>query len=158
MAKVTEIYTDGSYRRKFGVGGWGFVSITSNGNVLMGAGGFRNSTSNRMELHAVINGIIAAGKKEKIIVYTDSKYIVNSINREWAFWIRKNKNGYLEPHVTANANKDLWIILADLIVGLDVKFKWVKGHNGNIGNELADKLATAYTAYTDANYIFDLTS
>ena len=98
------------------------------------------TTNNRMELMACIVGLSALKKPSSVVLYSDSQYAVNGITKGWAEgwqsngWMKKNK----EPAI----NPDLWKQLLELCGKHDVRFCWVKGHDGNEGNERCDELAT----------------
>ena len=130
-------YTDGSSRGNPGRGGYGVVLLVPEKKYKKEfAQGYRLTTNNRMEL---MGTIIAMEKlkvlKADITIYTDSKYICDSVNKRWVFgWEKKNFKG--------KKNEDLWRRFLKVYRQHSVKLVWVKGHAGNVWNELADKLAT----------------
>ncbi len=137
--KVT-IYTDGACSGNPGPGGYGTVmQYGKHRNEL--SGGFRKTTNNRMELLAVIEGLQALKHPCEVTIFSDSKYIVDAVNKGWAKrwqaigWKRNKKERALNP--------DLWARLLKLLETHDVSLQWVKGHAGNPGNERADALAVA---------------
>lgn len=143
---MIEIYTDGSSRGNPGPGGYGVV-LKKGKHYKELAQGFRKTTNNRMELLAVIIGLETLKKAgENVTVYSDSKYVVNAINQKWIFgW---QKNGFKDKK-----NPDLWQRFLKIYPKHNVKFEWVKGHNGHTENERCDKLAVA--AATGENLLVD---
>ena len=140
-----EIWTDGSSQGKriewkdgyiCERGGYGAV-ITRDGKIIDKVyQGFRNTTNNRMELSGVLEALKWFNEPANIIIYSDSQYIVNSINNGSA---RK----WFQEQDFSKKNLDIWIEILDLIDWhLNVEFKWVKGHAGNENNELVDLLCT----------------
>ena len=119
------IHTDGACKGNPGQGGWGAV-IEHNGAQIRLSGGEPLTTNNRMEMTAVIKGLEAVDRSAKVLISSDSTYVVNTMTKGW-----KRK-----------ANHDLWERLAALVQSRDVSWRWVRGHNGDLGNELADSLAT----------------
>ena len=149
--KKVEIFTDGACSGNPGPGGYGVV-LRSNGHTRQLSAGFKQTTNNRMELRAVIEGLRALKEKCSVIVYSDSKYIVDAVEKGWARRWRAN-NWYRNKKEKA-LNIDLWKQLLDLIEEHQVKFHWVKGHAGHPENELCDELAVAAT--TGENLFEDL--
>ncbi len=143
IEKVGEvvIYTDGGALNNPGPGGYGIVQIY-NGKRKEISGGFRLTTNNRMELTACIVALRKLEYRDKsITLYSDSSYVVNGINKSWAkSWRRR---GWVKADRKPAVNPDLWSELLDLVEGLDISFKWVKGHSGNPMNERCDELAVA---------------
>ena len=120
MDKIV-IYTDGSSRGNPGPGGYGAILMWGN-KVKELSGAFRKTTNNRMELLAVIQAMRALKTKElPIQVFTDSKYVVESVEKKWL---------------------DNWIAYYELAKPFKVKFHWVKGHADNPYNNRCDELAT----------------
>lgn len=130
------IYTDGSSRGNPGPGGYGIVmEHCKSGYVKEYSKGFKLTTNNRMELLAVIDALKKLKQTNlKIIIYTDSKYVVDSIEKKWVFkWEKVNfKN---------KKNVDLWLDFLSLYKKNSIKFHWIKGHNDHPQNEICDKLA-----------------
>ena len=128
------IYTDGSSKGNPGPGGYGTV-LKYKGLRKELSEGFRKTTNNRMELLAVIKGLEAIKKPNApVTVYSDSKYVVDSIEKGWLWgWIKKGFKG--------KKNKDLWLRYAKIHKVHRVTFQWVKGHAGNEENERCDELA-----------------
>jgi ribonuclease HI len=131
------IYTDGSSRGNPGPGGYGAILIWGE-KVKELWGGYKYTTNNRMELMGVIQALMAVTKKNiPITIYTDSQYIVNSVEKKWLDnWIKTDFKG-------GKKNKDLWLIYAKLAKDFTIKFVWVKGHAQNKFNNRCDELATA---------------
>lgn len=130
------VYTDGAAYGNPGPGGWAAVMRYGNYKRTLSEGYFK-TTNNRMELKAVIEALKKIRKPGyKVIVYSDSKYIVNAVNEGWLFnWEKKGfKN---------RKNPDLWREFLNVYRQHQVKLKWVKGHKGIKDNEACDKLAKA---------------
>ena len=128
------IYTDGSAKGNPGNGGYGIVMMSGvfRRELLQG---FRLTTNNRMELLAVIIALESVKKeKSEITVYSDSKYVIDSVEKKWVFaWEKKNFN--------KKKNPDLWIRFLKIYRKQKVSFTWVKGHANNKENERCDVLA-----------------
>ena len=119
------IHTDGACKGNPGPGGWGAV-IEQNGGQVKLSGSEPQTTNNRMEMTAVIKGLEAVDASANVLISSDSTYVINTMTKGW-----KRK-----------ANQDLWDQLDRLIGSRNVSWRWVRGHNGDRGNELADALAT----------------
>ena len=141
------IYTDGSAKGNPGRGGYGVVMLSGKHRKEISKG-FLLTTNNRMELLAVIVGIENVKKlNSEIVVYSDSKYVVNAIEKGWLFdWQKKNFKGKKNP--------DLWIRFLSVYNKHSIRFLWVKGHNNNIENERCDRLAVS--AAEGSNLISDV--
>ncbi len=137
IKKVT-LYTDGACSNNPGPGGWGAI-LDFNGKQKELSGGEANTTNNRMELSAVINGLLALKQRCAVTVYTDSKYIVDAVNQGWAR--RWRSNGWSRGKSGPALNPDLWEQLLNLIDLHKVEFIWIKGHAGHPENERCDRLA-----------------
>lgn len=142
---LVKIYTDGAARgNPDGPGGYGtvleYVDPKGELHVKEMSQGYVKTTNNRMELMAVIAGLEALNRPCTVEVYSDSQYVVNAFNQHWVDgWIKKNwKRGKNEPV----KNVDLWKRLLKARESHDVKFHWVKGHDGHPQNERCDALAT----------------
>jgi len=133
MPKI-KIYTDGAARGNPGPGGYGVI-LEYQGNTKELSEGFRLTTNNRMELLAVIVGLEEIkNSKHEIIIYSDSKYVVDAVNKNWVFnW---EKNNYKKKK-----NPDLWKRFLKIYRQYNVQLEWVKGHAGHIQNERCDYLA-----------------
>jgi ribonuclease HI len=107
------------------------------------SGGFARTTNNRMELTACITGLEALERPSSVIVYSDSSYVVNGIEKGWAR--RWKKNDWMRNKDEIAENSDLWSRLLDLCEKHTVRFSWVRGHDGNPENERCDALAVEQT-------------
>lgn len=141
--KKVEIYTDGACSGNPGPGGYGTILKYGKHTKELSAG-YTHTTNNRMELMAIIKGLEALKESCEVTVYSDSRYIVDAINKGWLqSWIKRNwVRGKNEPV----KNVDLWKQLANLIKKHKVEFVWVKGHNGLTENERCDQLAVQAAA------------
>ena len=140
-----KIYTDGAARGNTdGPGGYGTVLeyVDSKGTLHTRelSQGYRKTTNNRMELMAVIAGLEALNRPCEVELYSDSKYVVDAFNQHWIDgWLKKGwKRGKNEPV----KNVDLWKRLLAAKAQHQVRFIWVKGHDGHPQNERCDTLAT----------------
>ncbi len=136
------IYTDGACSGNPGPGGYGTVMQYGEQRKEL-SGGFRKTTNNRMELLAVIAGLEALNRPCEVTIFSDSKYIVDAVNKGWAH--RWQRNGWRRNRKERALNPDLWARLLALLGKHTVTLQWVKGHAGNPGNERADALAVAAT-------------
>ena len=142
MKKII-LYTDGACSFNPGPGGWGVVLMFNNIKKEM-SGGERETTNNRMELTAVIEGLKALKEPCEVEVYSDSAYVVNAFLQNWVQgWIT---NGWRNSTNKPVANKELWQELIALTEKHKVKFIKVKGHSDNIYNNRCDELARIETA------------
>lgn len=128
------IYTDGAARGNPGPGGYGVVLISGQHRKEISEG-FKHTTNNRMELLAVIVGLEQIKQENSdITVYTDSKYVVDSVEKKWVFtWVKK---GFKDKK-----NPDLWKRFLLIYPKHNVKFVWIKGHANIKENERCDSLA-----------------
>ena len=134
---VVKIYTDGACLGNPGDGGWGYIIIKDD-TITENYGGEGNTTNNRMEMTAVIQGLFNCKENDKIIIFTDSKYVINGITT----WINNWKdNNWKTSNKKEVKNKDLWILIDTLLQTKNVSFKYVKAHSGDYYNERADTLA-----------------
>lgn len=134
MTDVT-IYTDGSALGNPGKGGYGVVLISPPHRKELNCG-FRLTTNNRMELMAVCVGLESLKRRCNITVYSDSKYVVDSVMKKWVF-------GWEKVGFKDKKNPDLWRRFLSIYREHQVTFVWVKGHANNPGNERCDALAVA---------------
>ncbi len=140
MVDKIEIYTDGACSGNPGSGGWGAVLLYK-GHEKKISGSAKETTNNRMEMMAVIEALKAVKKsKADIIIYTDSKYVQNGITSWIHGW---KKNGWKGSNRKPVKNVDLWQDLDLESSKHNIDWQWVKGHNGNKYNEIADELATS---------------
>jgi ribonuclease HI len=130
------IYTDGSSIGNPGPGGYGAVLMAGQHRKELSQG-YRLTTNNRMELMAVIVALEALKiPHSTVTIYTDSQYVVNSVEKKWLFgWEKKNFEG--------KKNADLWQRFLRAYRCHTVGFKWIRGHDGNRENERCDRLAVA---------------
>jgi ribonuclease HI len=130
------IYTDGSSRGNPGPGGYGALLIWGEKMKEL-SGAYRKTTNNRMELLGVIKALLSIKKRElPIHIYTDSKYVVESVEKKWLDnWIKTDFKG-------GKKNKDLWLQYHKIAGPFTIKFHWVKGHANNPFNNRCDELAT----------------
>jgi ribonuclease HI len=135
--KTIEIYTDGACRGNPGPGGWGALLIAGKRTKTM-HGGDPETTNNRMELTAAIEALNALKGPREVVLHTDSKYVMDGINEWMPNW---KKRGWKTAAKKPVKNKDLWQALDEAVGRHDIEWKWVKGHDGNEGNEMADALA-----------------
>lgn len=163
------IYTDGACSGNPGPGGYGLIVIENLKSVYELGGTETQTTNNRMELQAVIAGLefvlSRRGSSDcEVQIYTDSVYVIRGAT-QWIFgW---KKNNWKNAEGESVANQESWKILAQLIQKIPAKIKWdyVRGHNGDAGNERCDRIAVAFSKneFVDlyqgpaAGYIFDVT-
>jgi ribonuclease HI len=132
-------YSDGGCLGNPGPGGWGAVLIYK-GHRKEISGGYKLTTNNRMELMGAIAALEALKDRRKVVLHSDSQYVVKAVEEGWArawrrnHWIKKDKKPALNP--------DLWERLLELCERHAVKFVWVRGHDGDVENERCDVLAT----------------
>ena len=131
------LYTDGGSHGNPGPGGYGVVLIEGSKRRELSAG-YRLTTNNRMELMAAIVGLEALRTPSEVTLFTDSKYIVDAINKGWA--VRWQANNWKRNKREKAANPDLWERLLRAMKPHEVTVRWVKGHAGHRDNERADKL------------------
>lgn len=137
-ARVVEIYTDGACRGNPGPGGWGAVLRYGDRVRELFGGEPAGSTNNRMELMAAIQALEALTRSSRVRIHTDSVYLRSGITSWLPRWQR---NGWQTQAKQPVKNADLWRRLTQACAGHEVEWLWVKGHNGNPGNERADALA-----------------
>jgi ribonuclease HI len=141
MKKFVEIFTDGACSGNPGPGGWGVVLRFGEREKEL-SGGEKETTNNRMELTAAIEGLSALKEPCRVRLVTDSKYVADGITKGWAESWRKN--GWRKADKKPALNVDLWEKLLDLIKTHEVTIDWVKGHAGHPENERCDKLAVEF--------------
>ena len=142
MAVISEvtIYTDGACSGNPGPGGWASILMAGGAKKEL-SGGEADTTNNRMELMAVIQGLRALKRPCKVDIYSDSAYVVNAFEQNWiGKWV---KNGWKNSAKAEVANSDLWKELIDLTSTHKVTFHKVKGHADNEFNNRCDVLAVA---------------
>ncbi len=132
------IYTDGACSGNPGKGGYGVVLLYGGARKEL-LGGFYETTNNRMEVLAVIKGLEALKEPCNVVLYSDSKYVVDAVEKGWAQ--KWKKNGWYRTKSEKASNIDLWERLLVLLEKHNVRFQWVKGHADNPENERCDALA-----------------
>jgi len=162
------IWSDGSSRGNPGPGGWGVIIVSPGKEVVELGGGEEHTTNNRMELTAAISALSYVSENypdsNKIIIHTDSSYVINGITK----WVHNwRRNNWLTSQKEEVLNRDLWEKLSSLTAGKKIEWKYVAGHSGTPGNERCDEIATSFADRNNpslykgvlANYsvpIFDL--
>lgn len=136
--KQVEIFTDGACSGNPGPGGYGVILRYKGINKEL-FGGEPSTTNNRMELTAVITGLSALKESCDVILYSDSKYIIDAVQKGWAQ--KWQSNGWMRNKKEPALNPDLWEKLLELLKVHHVEFVWVKGHAGHPENERCDQLA-----------------
>ncbi|MDR1034353.1 MAG: ribonuclease HI [Holosporales bacterium] len=131
------VYTDGACSGNPGPGGWGSILIRDHIKTTL-SGFDRTTTNNRMELLAVIEALRILPTNIKIVVYTDSSYVLNGITKWMDKWRASN---WTSSAGTPIKNQDLWCLLLEVSNGKDIDWIFVKGHTGCSYNEDADVLA-----------------
>ena len=131
---MIQIFTDGACSGNPGPGGYGVI-LKAGEHYKELSDGFRLTTNNRMELLAVCIGLESLKNlNQEVIIFSDSKYVIDSIEKKWVFgWVKKGFAG--------KKNKDLWLRFLQSYKLHQVKFTWVKGHAGHPENECCDVLA-----------------
>ncbi|MBF8376417.1 ribonuclease HI [Alicyclobacillus mali] len=132
------LYTDGACSGNPGPGGWAAI-LQWKGHVKELSGGEPETTNQRMELKAVIEGLKALKRPCDVIVHSDSAYVVNCFKQGW--YVNWRRNGWMNSKGEPVQNRDLWEELLDAINGHRVRFEKVKGHAGVKWNERCDELA-----------------
>jgi ribonuclease HI len=140
-------YSDGGCSGNPGPGGWAYILVID-GTQKKLSGGEANTTNNRMELTAVLNGLKDINshpewRKAAVVFHTDSQYVQKGITQWIHTWVR---NGWLTSGKKPVKNRDLWIALKDVSDLLDVDWRWVRGHSGDSLNELCDAMVQAEIA------------
>ena len=136
--KTVTIYTDGACSGNPGPGGWGAI-LEYMGHEKELSGGEANTTNNRMELTAVIRALQALKEPCTVELYSDSKYVIDALQKGWA--VSWRKKGWIKSDKKPALNPDLWEILLNLTEQHDVRYHWVKGHASNPKNTRCDELA-----------------
>ena len=135
--KTVTLYTDGACKGNPGKGGWGvLMRYGSHEKELFG--GEAHTTNNRMELTAIIQGLAALKRSCAVVIYTDSQYVKNGMEKWIHGW---KKNGWKTASKQPVKNEDLWQQLDRLAAQHQIQWQWVRGHAGHAENERADALA-----------------
>lgn len=134
-----ELYTDGACSGNPGPGGWAYIlKHPESGKQKELSGGEPDTTNNRMELRAVIEGLTALTRPSTVELYSDSQYVLKGL-KEWIHgW---KKNGWRTKDKKPVKNQELWIKLDELAAMHEVSFHWIRGHNEHPENERCDELA-----------------
>lgn len=140
------IWSDGASRGNPGQGGWGVVIVSQEKEVVELGGREEHTTNNRMELTGAISALSFVSKNnfataEKILIHTDSSYVINGITKWVHGW---RKNNWLTSQKEEVSNRDLWEKLFSLTIEKRIEWKYVAGHSGTPGNERCDEIATSY--------------
>ncbi len=136
--KTVILYTDGACSGNPGPGGWGSI-LSFNGVEKVLSGGEKHTTNNRMEMTAVIEGLRALKEPCHVELYSDSQYVINALEKGWAFgW---KKKGWVKSDKKPALNPDLWEELLSLVQKHEMAYHWVKGHAQNEYNNRCDALA-----------------
>jgi len=136
--KKVEIYTDGACSGNPGPGGYGAILVYK-GKKLEISGGYRLTTNNRMELMAVIAAMSALKEPCEADLYSDSRYVVDAVNKGW---VKKwRENNWMRNKDEKASNPDLWEKALRLLDIHNINFIWIKGHAENPGNERCDEIA-----------------
>lgn len=138
--KTVTLYTDGACSGNPGPGGWGAI-LEFNGIEKELSGGEPETTNNRMELTAVIEGLKALKESCVVELYSDSKYVIDGLSKGWA--VSWRKNGWRKADKKPALNSDLWETLLNLVEKHTLHYHWVKGHAENEYNNRCDQLAVA---------------
>ncbi len=138
--RTVQIFTDGACSGNPGPGGYGVI-LRYGAHEKELSGGEKYTTNNRMELMGVIVGLSALKEPCRVILTTDSRYVVDSITKGWVYdWRAK---GWIKSDKKPALNVDLWEQLLPLLELHKVEFVWVRGHQGHPENERCDRLAVA---------------
>ena len=138
--KTVTLYTDGACSGNPGPGGWAAI-LRYGGYQKELSGGERNTTNNRMELTGVIRGLQALKEPCAVELYSDSKYVIDALQKGWAVGWRRR--GWVKADKKPALNADLWEELLNLCEKHQVNLHWVKGHAENEYNNRCDELAVA---------------
>jgi ribonuclease HI len=143
---MIEIYTDGASSGNPGPGGYGAI-LRSGKHYKELSQGYRKTTNNRMELLAVIKALEALkSPNQTVLISSDSKYVIDAIEKKWV-------HGWVAKGFKDKKNKDLWLRYLELSKLHNIKFNWVRGHNGHAENERCDELAVQ--AYKQKDLLID---
>lgn len=133
------LITDGSALKNPGPGGWCAILVMGKHSKSI-VGGERHTTNNRMEILAVISGLRALKQNCQVEILSDSQYVIKGITLWVGGW---QKRGWVKSNGQPVLNQDLWLQLMEQVARHEVKWTWVKGHNGHDFNEQADEMANA---------------
>lgn len=138
--KIT-VYADGACENNPGPGGWGTI-VEAHEDRFCLSGGFRETTNNRMEIKAALEGLRVLGPSPReVTIVSDSRYVVDAISKGWLpRWIRAN---FIKPDRTPRENADLWREMQKLLAPHRVIATWIRGHAGHPQNVMCDRMAVA---------------
>ncbi len=136
--KYIEMFTDGACSGNPGPGGWATI-LRYQGHEKVLSGGAPETTNNRMELTAVVEGLKALNQPCVVVVILDSMYVCNGVDKGWAE--RWQKNNWIKSNGVPAKNPDLWEELLGLLKIHHVQFSWIQGHSGHKENERCDAIA-----------------
>ncbi|MFZ4572942.1 MAG: ribonuclease HI [Phycisphaerales bacterium] len=138
---AVELHTDGACSGNPGPGGWAYIlKHAASGSVRESSGGEPQTTNNRMELMAVIEGLRALKKRSRVDLYSDSQYVLNGLKEWMQSW---KKRGWKTADKKPVKNQDLWEVLDLLKDEHELRFHWIRGHNEHPENERCDEMAVA---------------
>ena len=144
ISQTITLYVDGACKGNPGLGGWGAYIISQDGEHKL-FGGEAETTNNRMELTAAIEGVSFCPTDAKLIIWTDSNYVKQGIT-EWIHgWKKKNWKDVKNP--------ELWQQLDQVCAGRNIEWNWIKGHAGHAGNEMADQLANLGVQHPEKRHV-----
>ena len=139
MSTPIEIFTDGACSGNPGPGGWAAI-LRAGSHEKEISGGHSLTTNNRMEMQAAINALATLRKPSQVVLYTDSRYLLDGITQ----WLPRWKaRGWKTADNKSVKNEDLWRALDSQTQRHRIEWRWVRGHNGHVENERADALARA---------------
>ena len=139
--KTVYLYTDGACSGNPGPGGYGAILKYGKFEKEI-CGGEENTTNNRMELLGVIKGLEALNEPCRVVLTSDSKYVIDALSLGWA--VKWKQNGWMRNKKDPALNPDLWETLLNLTSIHEMEYNWVKGHAGHPENERCDKMAVEY--------------
>jgi len=152
---VYDLYADGSASHITRTGGWAFIIQSDEGLIAQDAGWIPETTNNAMEICAVVQGLKYFKKEAHIVVYSDSAYLVNTMNNEW--WKEWENRGWKKHDGKETPNKKHWKEIIALTDKHNVEFVKVKAHNGDTLNERCDKLAKEARKFGHPLWVRDFT-
>lgn len=164
---TSHLYTDGACSGNPGPGGWGFVLVSAEHHQIVEGGGFQaNTTNNRMEMTAVIEGLRQARLENisTLLILSDSTYVIRGFTQWRHGW---KKRGWTTQEGQEVSNQDLWKELDSVSQGFKLEWRYVRGHQGTPGNERVDEIAVAFSQRQSIHlykhtkpeqYIFDTTT
>lgn len=139
-----QLYTDGACSGNPGPGGWAFIlRHVPSGKEIEKSGGVAQTTNNRMELQAVVEGLTALNRDCQVELFSDSSYVGKGISEWMAKWKRNGWKRREKSGLKPVKNEELWRQLDELLQRHQVKYTWVAGHSGHAENERCDELAVA---------------